>query len=198
MTLPFFGVGKNCGGVYKTSVNKIYTKEYALWHSMLTRCYSSKYHEKFPTYKICEMSDNFKDYQWFAEWCQHQTGFGLEGYHLDKDILIKGNKLYSEDTCVFVPRQLNLFFPRYDSARGKNPIGVCFQEKTGKFMARVSKYNKDNSQQFLGLFNTKEEAFLAYKAAKETILKELLEVYKELIDYRVVVALETYSVDISD
>ena len=43
---------------------------------------------------------------------------------LDKDILCKGNKIYSRDTCVFVPQRINSLFTKCDNARGDNPIGV--------------------------------------------------------------------------
>ena len=89
-------------------------KEYALWQHMLARCFSEKYQTRYPTYKGCNVSDNFLNYSFFYDWCQEQIGFGKvdekgRSWCLDKDLLFVGNKTYSETTCVFVPNEINLF-----------------------------------------------------------------------------------------
>ena len=186
------GVGIN-DGKYPTKVDGKMRKEYNLWTSMLKRCYSENYHKKKPTYLGCTVSDSFKDYTYFFEWCQTQIGFGKEGYQLDKDLLIKGNKLYSEDTCVFIPSVINLLILKADSSRGTMPIGVT---KNGKgFVARCKMYGKYKS---LGTFNTPELAFNAYKTFKEAHIKELAEKYKDTISQRAYQALLKYEVSIDD
>ena len=122
------------------------TKEYALWHSMLERCYSKPYLEKQPTYIGCSVSDNFKYYHLFHAWCQPQIGFGKEGYHLDKDLLVKGNKLYSEHTCVFIPKELNALLTKRTLDRGLLPIGVTQNGKGFKTRCSVS-----GKEKYLGL-----------------------------------------------
>ena len=144
------------GNKYPSRVNGVLTKEYVLWHSMLVRCYSDKSKKKHPTYEGCEVSDNFKSYEYFYEWCHKQIGFGVEGFELDKDLLIKGNKVYSENVCVFLPQEINSLLVKSTASRGEYLIGVCWHKRDKVFMATVSK-NK-GKQEWLGSFNTEIEA----------------------------------------
>ena len=88
------GVGIT-GTKYQPTINGVKTKEYVLWCNMLERCYSTNLKKRQPTYEYCEVSENFKSYEYFYEWCHKQVGFSNKDWQLDKDLLIKGNKLYS-------------------------------------------------------------------------------------------------------
>ena len=104
-----YGVGIS-GAKYPISEGGVITKEYTLWCGMLKRCYSDTYQKKYPTYIGCEVSDKFKSYEYFYEWCHKQIGFGVKCWQLDKDLLVKGNKVYSENICVFIPKEIpNLY-----------------------------------------------------------------------------------------
>ena len=187
------GVGINDTNTPTTENGKI-TKLYDLWQSMLRRSYSDKCHEKHPTYIECSVSDNFKSRAYFECWSKQQRGFAL-GWQLDKDLLFKGNKIYSEDVCVFVPKEINLALIKRDASRGQWCIGVYFNKKKGKFCARLAKHSKLHN---LGYFSTENEAFLAYKTAKESYLKELAEIYAPNLDQRAYNALMSYEVSIAD
>lgn len=65
------------------------------WSSMLSRCYSTKWHERYPTYKGCTVSKEWHTFSNFRAWMVTQD---WEGKSLDKDLLIEGNKIYSADT----------------------------------------------------------------------------------------------------
>ena len=184
------------GAKYPSTINGVRTKEYVLWKSMLTRCYSTIHKKKNPTYKDCEVSDNFKSYEYFYEWCHSQIGFNNEGWHLDKDLLVKGNKVYSESTCIFIPSEINSVLTKCTASRGKYLIGVCWHNTNKAFVARVNK-NK-GKQEWLGVFNTEIEAFNAYKQAKESFVKEQADEWKGKIDDRAYNALMNYTVDIDD
>ena len=189
------GVGIS-GTKYPYSINGVKTKEYILWSNMLQRCYSNTYKKKQPTYEGCEVSDNFKSFEYFYEWCHSQIGFGNEGWHLDKDLLTKGNKVYSENTCVFIPKEINLLLTKRTATRGEHLIGVSWDKRDKVFRATVSR-NK-GKQEHLGFFKTEIEAFEAYKQAKESFIKEQANKWKSQIDERAYEALMNYEVEIDD
>ena len=189
------GVGIS-GTKYPITVDSVKTKEYGLWKDMLRRCYSDAYKKRKPTYEGCEVSDKFKSYEYFYEWCNKQVGFGVEGFELDKDLLIKGNKVYSENSCVFIPVEINSLLVKRENMRGKYLIGVCWHKKGKAFMAKVSR-NKGQPEH-LGSFKTEIEAFNAYKEAKEAFVKEQANKWKDEIDERAYKALMNYTVEITD
>ena len=170
-------------------------KEYFLWNHMLTRCYGKKAKLKLPSYEDCTASTNFKYFPYFKDWCSKQMGFGNEGWQLDKDILVKGNKIYSEDTCCFVPAEINSVFIKCDRSRGEYPLGVNYHKATRKFVAQIS-YRKIKTH--LGLYDTAEDAFKAYKKSKEKLIKSLADKYMDVLDPRVYKAMVEYEVEIGD
>ena len=190
-----YGIGV-FGIKYPSRVNGVKTKEYKLWHSMLVRCYSDTIKKKHPTYIGCEVSDNFKSYEYFYEWCQKQIGFGNKGWHLDKDLLVKGNRVYSEDSCVFLPQEVNKALTKRTNSRGEYSIGVSWSKTSKAFVATVAK-NKGKTE-WLGYFKTEIEAFNAYKQAKESFIKEQANKWKSKIDPRAYEALMNYQVEITD
>ena len=189
------GVGV-VGAKYLSTINGVQTKEYELWKNMLERCYSDAYKKKNPTYEGCEVSENFKSYEYFYEWCHSQIGFGNKDWHLDKDLLTKGNKVYSEDSCIFIPQEINSLLINNTASRGEHLIGVNWCKTHKAFKAQVSK-NKGRSEN-LGFFNTEIEAFKAYKTAKESFVKEQANKWKGKIDPRAYNALMNYQVEITD
>lgn len=190
----FYGVGFN-DRTRPTSINNKKLKEYSTWHSMLLRCYCPVNFSKQPTYIDCNVSDNFKSYAYFYDWCQKQIGFGEHKFELDKDILKKGNKIYSEDLCVFVPKEVNILLEKSDAARGVNPIGVSFCKDRGLFQVAIKKSGKRIG---LGRYNCPKFAFNVYKKAKEDHIKCVAKKWKDHIDPRVYDALMNYSVEITD
>jgi len=193
------GVGSN-DNKYPANKDGKLVKEYDLWHCMLRRC-TEKFWEGYQTYTGTTCSENFKNYNYFYEWCNTQVGFGNTDekgkvWQLDKDLLVKGNKLYSEDTCVFVPHRLNSLLLKCDTTRGEYPVGVYLEKENNKFRARSK--GEGNKRQHLGYFNTPQEAFQAYKTFKEALIKDVANEYKNQLDPRVYEALMNYEVNEND
>lgn len=186
-----FGVGIN-DRKYSANVNGKPTKEYDLWCNILRRCYDEKTRHKNITYIDCTVSDNFKNYSYFYEWCNKQVGFDNIKWQIDKDILFKGNKSYSEDTCCFVPPEINKFFTDSRKTRGEYPIGIIFYKRNHKFVARCAVKGKSK---FLGHFSTKDEAFQAYKIFKEQRCKILAEKWKPYMNIEVYHSMMNWTVN---
>ena len=195
-----FGVGYLGEGKYKMSENGKYTDEYKIWHGMLKRCYDPKYHERKPTYKGCTVEDYLLNFQNMGEWI-NENYYEVPGERmcLDKDILCKGNKVYSRETCIFVPERINLLFIKCDKSRGKNPIGVT-PTSSGNYQAHCNNgYGKTIA---LGVYSTKEEAFRVHKEYKEKIIKDVIDSYEGIIPEpyysRLKTAMYNYEVEIDD
>ena len=198
----YLGVDKN-GNVPKVTEFKdgkyVTTWECHKWGNMLQRCFDNKYKEKYPTYKEATCCDrwlcfaNFledlealkKEYNWNAD----------EKLNLDKDILHKGNKIYSLENCILVPQWINKLFTKCDASRGNCPIGVSYHKRDKKYEAYCNINGKKTS---LGYYNTIEQAFNAYKQAKENEIKRIADdciqkgyitkdnrLYKAMINYQV-------------
>jgi hypothetical protein len=107
----FCGVGFLGKGEYKTFENGKYTLAFTTWSSMINRCYNEKFHQKQHSYEDCIVCEEWKNFQNYAKWFE-KNYYEIDGYriHLDKDILVKGNKVYSPETCVFVPKKINNLF----------------------------------------------------------------------------------------
>lgn len=164
---------------------------------MIGRCYHRTENRKiaYKRYDGCSVSDFFKYYSNFYEWANKQKGFGVSEFDLDKDLLFKGNKIYSEDRCVFLPSEINTAIQANRSDRGKYPIGVSFNKRDKLFTSRMRRGNK---YIYIGAYKTPEEAFANYKVEKESYLKHLAEKWKSQIDDRAYIALMNYKVSITD
>ena len=195
-----YGVGYLGEGEYKVKENGKNKKEYKIYQNMLQRCYDPKYQERYPTYKGCTVEDYLLNFQHMVEWIK-ENYYEVPGerMELDKDILYKGNKIYSRETCIFVPQRINNLFTKSDKSRGKDPIGVD-QLPSGNY--RVYCNNRYGKRVSLGTYKTKEEAFQVYKNYKEKVIKEVIDSYENIIPEpyysRLKTAMYNYEVEITD
>lgn len=167
---------------------------------MLRRCYDEKYHERQPTYIGCQVSERFLNFQNFGEWYE-ENYYEIEGeiMCLDKDILIKHNKLYSPETCIYVPQTINNLFVKCDKLRGESVIGTTPHH--GKYMVRCQMINPKTSKsknEYLGYYETQEKAFEVYKYYKEKNIKMVADYFRKQIPDKLYDALYRYEVEITD
>lgn len=184
---------QKCDGRFLRRVDKILTLEGVYHHNMVTRGTNPNYKEKFPTYDGVSISENFKDFQFFAEWCNNQVGFGTAGFVLEKDLLIPNNRVYSEDTCVFVPDVINSFLTFNKTRQNGLPIGVSWSSTEGCYKSYCAQLNGKNKT--LGRFDNPSSAFKAYCLFKEDLAKKLAATYSGKIDVRALAALLTFKVE---
>jgi hypothetical protein len=171
-----------------------HTEEYEHWNSMLKRCYKSLKHQ--PSYYDKHVNECWRNFQVFAEWAIAQRGFGLPDWHLDKDLLIKGNVEYGPETCVYLPREINSFIKR--KRMNALPIGVDIAYHYNGTPYFRTQAVEDGKNIVLGRFEKVEDAFNAYKSHKEMLAQRLAEKWKDKIDSRAYEALLNYTVEITD
>lgn len=195
-----YGIGI-IGTKYPVSINCKKIKEYNVWQSMLQRCFSMSYKEKRTAYKDTTCCDEWLNYENFYEWLHNQPNFDKwhkgKRWATDKDILVKGNKTYSPDTCCLIPQNVNCLFLKREAERGKYPIGVRYTNDG--FIAVCRNPFLDKSVE-LGCYSTPERAFQAYKVYKEDIIKQVAEIeYKNRnITKDCYEAMMNYEVEITD
>ena len=187
------GVGLN-DVVFKTSNGGKAIWQYKLWKGMLDRCFSEKVKMTNPSYKDVTCCDEWLSFGNFLAWCNKEVGYKgkPEGYCLDKDLIIKGNKTYSPEACSFVPMSVNKLFTGRKKREGNYPIGVHWHSRNCMFEAQLS-YNGKQKQ--VGSFCTPEEAFAAYKVAKEAQIKAVANQYRGVIKPAVFDLLMGWEVD---
>lgn len=172
-------------------------KSYIMWNSMLKRCYRDNYEMQSRTYKNCFVSTEWLNYTAFLHWYnKNYYEIPEELMCLDKDILVKGNKMYSPDYCCIVPQTINNLFTKSDAIRGDCPIGVCWHERDNIYEAWCDDGN--GKQTYLGRTDNKIEAFYMYKRYKEDVIKKIANKYKEYLPSNIYIALLNYEVCFDD
>lgn len=191
-----FGLNDYDGNI---KYNHVHIPSYHTWVGMLKRCFNKNFKDSHNTYKDCSCCEEWRSFSAFKRWFDDPINGYKDGYCLDKDILCKGNKVYSPDTCCFVPNEINVLLCKSDAKRGRMPIGV-YERKLVNGNSYMAYLNKNGSRINLGTFYSVEEAFQAYKQAKELHIQEMATQYfnEDKITKKVYQALIDYKVEITD
>ncbi len=184
---------KKYDGLYLRRFNGELTYEGMYHHKLMVRATNTKYKRHRPTYAEVSVADNFKDFQFFAEWCNNQVGFGTSGFVLEKDLLVPNNKVYSEYTCVFVPDAINSFLTFKKTRTNGLPVGVSWCNVEYCYKSYCAQLNGKNKT--LGRFTNPKDAFAAYCKFKEAMAQKLVETYSGQIDARAIEALSSFKVE---
>lgn len=208
--LHLYGDGcQKCGLIHRDSTRRVYgvgwndvedkvdgTEYHKKWLYMLNRCYHPSQIEHSRSYNNVYVCDEWLKLSNFRRWFEDPNNGYREGYELDKDLLIKGNKVYSPDACCFIPSEINsaLKLTRKKKSSGL-PIGVV------KIKLKTAKpYRADFGRKTIGYYLTPEEAFNAYKAARESYIKNMATEYfnDKKITRKVYDALMNFNISIND
>ena len=170
-------------GVYRTVNGKrVVCPYYARWAQMINRAYNPKFHLVQPTYKGVQVCEKWLTFSNFKVWMQGQNWEGLE---LDKDILVNGNNIYSEDNCRFVPKRINNLLSSSKNSRGQYPLGVCFAKKTSDMVndlknCYTASINKGAAGSvYLGKYPTPEKAHAVWQKEKVSVIQDAVAWYAE-------------------
>lgn len=169
MAKLIYGIGFNSKGEYKVKEGGRNTKSYSHWRNMLERCYNTKRTARNSTYIDCSIDERWHDLQDFSKWFYDHNYSNL-GYQLDKDLLLPNNKIYSPDVCCFVPPEINVLLTDRRNARGRHPQGVSWHKRDEVYHAQI---NLNGKRRHLGYFDCPDEAYQAYKIAKEANVKRM-------------------------
>lgn len=187
--------GVGCVDVpFQTCINGHRLWQHDLWRGLLERCFCGKFKGRNPTYINVTCCDEWFSFANFLEWVNKEVEYKGKpvGMQLDKDILYKGNLMYSPDRCCLVPRVVNLLLNDKARGRGRWPLGVYFDNNKRKFVSQVKCHGKTR---LVGLFDTPEDAFQAYKVAKEAQIKVVALEHRDVLKSAVFESLMHWKID---
>lgn len=181
----FIGIGK-----HKVAISKVVTPVYKAWAGMLERCYSKNMkHRNSTYYHISTVCDEWHNFQIFGDWYEENKYEINERLHVEKDILIPGNKIYSPDTCLLVPQVINALF--INKTNNRNLPNGIFRCGNGKYLARYTHLE-------LGVYDSVEEAYDAYTKEKKRNIIKVADKYKDIIPTKLYEALIRYEFKIEN
>lgn len=165
-------------------------KAYKTWHSMLQRCYETNTINNLSYKNRIKVCEEWECFQNFVPWFNKNYNFEtMNKWELDKDILCPKCNLYSPETCLFLPREIN--------SRMCKTI-----QKIGQLVGtRETKYFRFQSVALFGdsirrkNYASAEDAHNSWLEVRKYTFTKLAEKYKDSLDYRGYQALMNITVD---
>lgn len=167
------------------------TKEYGTWSSMIFRCYADSRDESvFRNYSDCSVCEEWHNFQNFAEWCQTQPEMLFEDSSIDKDIKVKGNKIYSPETCCFVPQYINTDVTgmKHQNSSGKAGVWKC----KDSYISEITMFGAKSN---LGNFSSLDDANHVHNRVKEAYISALADIFRVKINPNIYAKLKAWRCD---
>jgi hypothetical protein len=152
----------------------------SIWNHIFYRCYNT---EACKTYNECFVDEKWYNFQTFAKWYEENY---IEDFHIDKDILVKGNKCYGPDTCCFVPQEINNLF--YSNNNSHELFGVR-QIDEKRYRPRM-RFNGD--EKYLGTYTNLTDAIDVYVNSKIDYVTAIANKWKHKLSEKVYNTLINY------
>jgi hypothetical protein len=180
------GVGYIGLGDHRSNPLK-YKAEYVVWAGILDRGYGDKVRLNRPGYDETIVEDVWHNFGGFIDWTRSAIGWGKEGWHVDKDLLVRGNKSYGPDVCCMLPGKINsnlwIQTKEGDTLPGVIKIGNSYRANTKLGEVTQARH-----------FKTEQDAFSFYRQTKEAYIKYLAEQYRDELDPRAYQALMSWEI----
>jgi len=164
-----------CWNFQKTESNDDIKKiGYRVWGDMISRCYSDEYKRKHKnSYQFVTVCEEWFNFQNFYIWFKDNY---INGYQLDKDLLcpINSEKIYSPNTCLFLPKKLNVFL-----AFVKLNQGIDFRKDIKKFRVRLNSFETNRGIRVC-YFDNREDAETHYKINKNVQIDKAKDYMRKL------------------
>jgi hypothetical protein len=153
---------------------------YEDWRGILERCLCPNFQKNWTSYLGCSIVVEWKYLSNFIKWVDSQPNRNWQNCVLDKDLLIRNNKIYSPDTAIYIPNKLNCFITDSKKSRGQLMIGVT-TNKLDKNKPYLSQCNNPFGQggKNLGYYRTELEAHKAWQAKKHEYACQLADLQQD-------------------
>jgi len=191
--IGYLGISSCSDGNNKHKISNV------VWKDMLCRCYNDKWKEKHPYYDDCSVCSEWLNYSNFEKWFNNNY-YKIDGetMNLDKDILVKGNRIYSPNTCCFVPHRINAILIksiRKTKSDKERTLPLCISKKDGSYCTKIFEYTNNSLNRKAIRGNNIDELFSLYKKSKENYIKQIANEYKDKIPNKVYDALIKYKIE---
>lgn len=145
---------------------------YTTWKNMISRCYMEDWKRRpgiETPYIGCTVVKEWHKFSVFKEWMEKQD---WKGNNLDKDLKVPGNKVYGPDTCVFIPKEINILISEGRYEKYKYGLKKGLTKDGNKFRARIKRYGKLYQ---IGNFDNENDAHNAWVVEKKKYVTEVAE-----------------------